>query len=201
MKVKNNKAMQELGNLVSVKTAHGLTQRKNSNNLVQQGGTWGPLLCSNSIDKVGKNFLTNQTGSDCNMYRNCVKILPLALIDDLLVVSRCGIESLSLNVYVNTKIELKKLTFHVPDSNEHTKCRKLHIGMKTKTCPELKVHNCKMEEVLDDVYLGDVIMHNGRNTKNVQKRVSSGLSLISQVINLLESVSFGHHYIEIGLLL
>ena len=191
-----------INNLVSVKTAHGLTQRKNINNLVQQGGTWGPLLCSNSIDKVGRNLLTDQTtGSDCYMYRNCVKILPLAMVDDLLVVSRCGIESLSLNVYVNTKIELKKLNFHVPDSNGLTKCHKLHIGMKTKTCPELKVHGCKMEEVLDDVYLGDVIMHNGRNTKNVQKRVSRGLGLISQVINLLESVSFGRHYIEIGLLL
>ena len=41
-------------NMVAVKTALGLTKRVNMPNIVQQGGTWGPLLCSNSIDKIGK---------------------------------------------------------------------------------------------------------------------------------------------------
>ena len=41
-------------NMVAVKTAVGLTKRINMPNIVQQGGTWGPLLCSNSIDKIGK---------------------------------------------------------------------------------------------------------------------------------------------------
>ena len=41
-------------NMVAVKTAVGLTRRINLPHIVQQGGTWGPLLCSNSIDKIGK---------------------------------------------------------------------------------------------------------------------------------------------------
>ena len=41
-------------NMVAVKTALGLTERVNLPNIVQQGGTWGPLLCSNSIDKIGR---------------------------------------------------------------------------------------------------------------------------------------------------
>ena len=39
-------------NLVAVNTAVGLTDRVNIKNIVQQGGTWGSLLCSNSIDSV-----------------------------------------------------------------------------------------------------------------------------------------------------
>ena len=39
-------------NLIAVNTAVGLTDRVNIKNIVQQGGTWGSLLCSNSIDSV-----------------------------------------------------------------------------------------------------------------------------------------------------
>ena len=34
-------------NMVAVKTAVGLTKRVNMPDIVQQGGTWGPMLCSN----------------------------------------------------------------------------------------------------------------------------------------------------------
>ena len=43
-------------NSVAVKTPVGLTNRIYMTNIVQQGGTWGPIKCSNSIDKVGKKF-------------------------------------------------------------------------------------------------------------------------------------------------
>ena len=41
-------------NNIAVKTGVGLTDRENMPLLVQQGGTWGPILCSNSIDMIGK---------------------------------------------------------------------------------------------------------------------------------------------------
>ena len=41
-------------NLVAVNTAVGQTERINIPEIVTQGGTWGPMLCSNSIDKVAK---------------------------------------------------------------------------------------------------------------------------------------------------
>ena len=41
-------------NLIAVNTAVGMTERVNINNIVQQGGTWGPILCSNGIDTLGK---------------------------------------------------------------------------------------------------------------------------------------------------
>ena len=41
-------------NYVAVKTAMGLTERVNLQNIVMQGGKWGPLKCSNTIDKIAK---------------------------------------------------------------------------------------------------------------------------------------------------
>jgi len=41
-------------NFVAVKTAVGLTERVNVENIVTQGGVFGPIECSNSIDQVGK---------------------------------------------------------------------------------------------------------------------------------------------------
>ena len=52
-----------------------------------------------------------------------------------------------------------------------------------------------------NTYLGDLINSDGKNLKNIDKRISKGLGIISQIINLLEVVSFGHYYIEIALLL
>ena len=39
-------------NLVAVKTNVGMTDKVNLPNIVQQGGTWGPGLCSNSVDSI-----------------------------------------------------------------------------------------------------------------------------------------------------
>ena len=43
-------------NLVAVNTAVGITERIDMPRIVQQGGTWGPCLCSNSIDTIGKKI-------------------------------------------------------------------------------------------------------------------------------------------------
>ena len=41
-------------NMVAINTAVGQTERVNIPEITAQGGTWGPMLCSNSIDTVGK---------------------------------------------------------------------------------------------------------------------------------------------------
>ena len=50
-------------NLVAVNTAVGLTERVNIPNIVQQGGTWGSMLCSNSVDTIGKKC--RDRGENC----------------------------------------------------------------------------------------------------------------------------------------
>ena len=186
-------------NLVAVNTPYGETARINVPKIVQQGGTWGPSLCSNTVDTIGKKI--QNRGAYSYKYKNVVNVLPLAMVDDINAIAVCGIESVELNTYINTQIELKKLRFHVPDQHGKSKCHKLHVGKNSNTCPQLKVHGTVMECVQEDMYLGDLISSDGKNKKNIDKRISKGLGIITQIMNLLDIISFGSHYIEIALLL
>ena len=186
-------------NLVSINTAVGLTERTDIPNIVQQGGTWGSALCSNSIDTLGKKCQDRDNHN--YYYKNISRVLIFAMCDDLNGVARCGIESVELNTYITTQIELKRLRFHIPDKNGKSKCHKIHVGKKSNTCPVLKVHDTVMETVDYDTYLGDVISGDGKNTRTIKKRVSKGIGIITQIINLLDSITLGQYYIEIALLL
>ena len=134
-----------------------------------------------------------------NTYKNLVKILPLAMVDDLLAIAPCGQESLSVNTYMNVQIECKKLKCHTPEGK--TKCHKIHVGPKTSLCPQLLVHGTKMVEVDHDTYLGDIVTADGKNTMNIKKRISKGIGIISDIMNILERVTFGEYYFKIAMVL
>jgi hypothetical protein len=85
-------------------------------------------------------------------------------VDDLNGIYKCGMESLALNTFIDTQVELKKLRFHVPDRKGITKCQKLHIGRNHQLCPTLKVHGTIMPEV---TYFGDILISDGRNSTNI----------------------------------
>ena len=88
-------------NFVAVKTAVGLTKCVNIEKIVTQGGTFGPIECSNTMDKVGqKSFITE--ANNLYIYKKMVKIPPLGFVDDILTVAKCGTQSLSLNTFINT---------------------------------------------------------------------------------------------------
>ena len=72
-------------NLVAVNTAVGLTDRINIPKIVQQGGTWGPCLCSNSVDTIGKKIrdrgrphTSTRTWSECSHWPWWTTLMPLA---------------------------------------------------------------------------------------------------------------------------
>ena len=186
-------------NMVAVKTAVGLTDRVDIPNIVQQGGTWGPGLCSNSVDKLGKKCRDQDI--HIYKYKNISKVLIFAMCDDLNGVAKCGLESVALNTFITAQIELKKLRFHVPDKQGKSKCHKMHVGKKHETCPILEVHGTVMEDVKFDTYLGDIISSDGRNTRNLKKRIGKGLGIISEIINILSVINLGEHYIEIAIML
>ena len=182
-------------NLVAVNTAVGQTERVNIQDITAQGGTWGPLLCSNSIDTVGRWAEAN---GQYYKYKNMAKVLPLAMVDDLLAVRKCGQDSIETNITINTLIELKKLEFHTPKSGKKSKCHFLHIGKPNHVCPGMKVHGHKAEKVSEAVYLGDVIRQDGKNTSNIRNRVKKGLGIVSRIMDVLKTISFGHKYFEIA---
>ena len=186
-------------NMVAVKTAVGMTDRIDIPNIVQQGGTWGPGLCSNSVDTLGKKC--RDQDHHIYLYKNTSKVLIFAMCDDLNGVAKCGLDSVAMNTFITTQIELKKLRFHIPDKNGKSKCHKIHVGKNHETCPILKVHGTVMEDVSYDTYLGDIISGDGRNTLNIKKRVGKGLGIITQIVNLLNMINLGEYYFETVILL
>ena len=58
-----------------------------------------------------------------------------------------------------------------------------------------------MPEVSEETYLGDILSKDGKNTKNIENRISKGIGIINNIFNLLENIVFGNHYFEIALLL
>ena len=184
-------------NLVAVKTPFGMTERVNIANIVTQGGVWGPIQCSNQVDTLGKECV--QRNINLYTYKGSVKVMPLAMIDDILAVSLCGINSVRVNSFINTKMEMKKLLF------SYTKCKHVHSGKENPFCPDLQVHGNLMAKSKKEKYLGDLVcdtlLGDGSNEQNVKCRKSKGIGIVSQIMVILESVSLGSYYFEIAILL
>ena len=51
------------------------------------------------------------------------------------------------------------------------------------------------------VYLVDIICEDGSNISNVRNRLSKGLGLVTQILTILQTVSFGVKYFEIAVAL
>ena len=65
----------------------------------------------------------------------------------------------------------------------------------------LKVHGTKMPEVSEKNYLGDILSSDGKNSKNIRNRISKGIGIIAQIMNILDDICFGPFSFEIALLL
>ena len=118
---------------VAIKTPIGRTTRKSIFNVITQGDVFGPILCSNQVDTIGKECL--KEGKYLYSYRGEVDIPPLSMIDDLLCVSECGHRTSMMNLYINHKTSSKKLQFGT------NKCKKLHVGNEVKDykCTKMSV--------------------------------------------------------------
>ena len=202
---------------VAVKTPHGLTERKNVKEIVLQGDVFGPIKCSVSVDTYGKQCIKE----DIHMYtyKGDVKVPPLAMVDDVLIISECGYKSSMVNSYINAKSNMKKLQYGA------TKCHKMHVGKKKieEICPDLYVdewklsevteiatgnieEDCideyggiqKMEEVSEEKYLGDILTVDGRNIKNIMERKNKSIGSKNQIMGILREVYFGKYYFEVA---
>jgi hypothetical protein len=89
---------------------------------------FGLIQCSVQVDTFGKECITDE--KHLYQYRGCVGVPPLAIVDDLLSVTECGLESVKAYGFLNAKTDIKKLQFG------GDKCKKLHISKKKHLCPD-----------------------------------------------------------------
>ena len=139
------------------------TPRVEFKDIEMQGGVLTPLKCSVQMDTLGADCLNSiENSSILYKYKDCVKIPPLELIDDILTITNCSIKSVKMNALVQSKIDCKKLEL------SDTKCVKMHVGQDNLYCPKLKVHSKEMLQSNCEKYLGDVITSDAKIDDNVQ---------------------------------
>ena len=182
-------------NLVAVKTPVGLTERKLVEKIVMQGEVTGPGQCSNQIDTFGKECL--EEGKLLYKYKDGLGIPPLGMVEDVIAVSRCGVDAVVMNAYLNQKTNIKKVQFG-PD-----KCHQLHVGRSNSCCPELFIDEWKLKKkderetgldnlvdvlvdqrkikhFIEEKYLGSIISTDGKNTKDIEAKVAKAQGIYYQ---------------------
>ena len=92
----------------------GRTERFELEENILQGDVLGTVLASNQIDKFGKQCL--EDNAHIYMYRDAIPIAPLAMCDDLLVISECGFKTDLAAAYINAQAQFNYLQFG------HAKC-------------------------------------------------------------------------------
>ena len=180
-------------NQVAIKTPGGLTDRVTMERIVMQGGVTGPLCCSVQTDNIGKASL--ESNEHLYMYKGSVGIPTLAMVDDLLQISECGIDAVKDNAYINARIEQNKQAFN------DTKCHQMHVGGNNNFCSPLRAHTDEMDLVSEDKYVGDVISIDGKHSKNIDIRRSKGIGISNEIIAILNDMLLGPHYFVVALIL
>ena len=203
-------------NKVSVMTPSGLTDREAINKIVMQGEVLGPIECSVTVDRFGKECLAEQ--KFLYSYKGLVGVPPLAMVDDLACVSVCGVDTVLMNGFINAKTNAKKLQFG------QDKCHRMHVGRKTCYCPDLYIDtwkvkpidefeaspggvgdifegDAKMDDSEEEKYLGDLISADGTHTKNIKARKAKGFGIVDSIMSILENAFFGPFQFEVSLIL
>ena len=129
---------------VAIKSNGRISKRINIKNIIMQGSIWGSICCVVLMDKLGKLAYNNP--DLLYFYNGLVGIPPLQMVDNILAIQKCSMESLKVNKAINTFIDLEKLTL------SKSKCHNIHIGNKKSICPSLKVQDSKMENSKQETY-------------------------------------------------
>ena len=205
-------------NNVAVQTPHGLSRREVFEEIVMQGDVLAPLISSLQVDTFGKECMEEK--KHLFYYKDTVPIGPLGMVDDLLTISECGVNTTLMNQYINFKTATKRLQFgtakcikmHVGKSESDILCKDLHVGSwKDQVITDPETGQCtkseyfsgfeKMKVKSEQTYLGDLMSVDGSQTKNVQQRRSKGLGVINQIMQILQTTFFGKYYFEVAMVL
>ena len=178
---------------IAVKTAWGLTDRIDIEDLIMQGTVFGSIICTSVMDKLAKIFY--QDKDLVYKYKNKVAVPILGMVDDVLNVAKCTEQVVISNSTINTFIEQNKLKLAA------SKCSRIHVGKKSGECPNIKVHKENMKNSDSEKYLGDFISSDGKLDATINDRIKRAYSYLSEIRALLTDMPFGKRRIQIGLLL
>ena len=174
---------------VAIKTIGGVTNRISIRDTIMQGTVWGSLLCTSTIDKLGKQ--SYEKPEHLYKYKG-VPIPPLGMVDDIICVTNVE-QTQQMNKLINTFIESKRLKL------SQSKCYQIHMGKGHENCPKLKVHDAVMKEVKSEKYLGDVIDTSGSIQATIDSRKSKGQGIVSEILSIINEIPLGKHKIDVAM--
>ena len=90
---------------IAVKTSYGISERESITNLIMQGGVFGSLMCTTSMDSLAKEVYSRP--ELLYKYKGVADIPPLLMVDDILTISKCSPTASALNATVNAFINSK----------------------------------------------------------------------------------------------
>ena len=174
----------------AVKINNRISRRRSISNIIMQGTVFGSLLCTTTMDQLGK--LCYQDENLLYKYKGKVQVPTLGMVDDLLSVTKCS-DALQSNIVTNAFIEMKKLKLGA------NKCSRIHIGKKNCNCKELKVHTEIMKNSVKEMYLGDYITPVGGTKDTISDRVAKGYGLLNEIKAIIQEIPLGKYKVDIGL--
>ena len=95
---------------MAVKTHHELSDRQTVKNIVLQGDTWGSILASVQVDKIGQECMAE---GHFYLYKNVLPVGFLGLVDNVVGITEAGYKAQQLNAFFNVKTAEKTLQFAV----------------------------------------------------------------------------------------
>ena len=104
---------------MAVKTANGLSERQIIRNCVLQGDTFGSILASVQVDKIGQECMEE---GYFYLYKNTLPVGFLGLVDDIVGVTEAWFKAQQLNSFMNVKTAEKSLQFGA------SKCKSMLVG-------------------------------------------------------------------------
>ena len=85
---------------MAVKTANGLTERQLITDTVLQGDTWGSMLASVQVDKIGQDCMA---AGYSYLYKNILPVGFLRLVDDIVGITEAGYMAQQLNAAIDVR--------------------------------------------------------------------------------------------------
>ena len=200
---------------MSVKTQNGLTDRQTLQDIVLQGDTWGSILASNQVDKIGKACAEAKLGY---MYKEELRIDFLAMVDDIICITENGFKAQEMNAIINTKSAEKSLQFGVG------KCSTMLVGKCTDSHSQTNLSvdswnshyamsgdhlnliesfagQTEISQISETLYLGFKLSSNGGNSANIKYVKNKSIGITRKLVSRLESLNLRKYFFEASVIL
>ena len=168
--------------IMAVKNGDDLSKKSKVTNVILQGDTLALLIATVDMDGIAKQWL-ERASEQVYKYKNNIPVGSLGVIDDLLMITKVGVQTTKANAFVNTMTAIKGWQFGEPKcsnmmvKNEANDCLSNVIKLdrrkeerKYSKLVERQEDKMVLKEVDKQKYIGVYIQNDGKNTATINEK-------------------------------